>query len=755
MAAKSEAKHLQEHNEILTKCNRALGMHVSHAPLQKARAIKKATAHTAAQATKNTTFTLKNKNIITDTVCDTICKLVATHDIPVSSVQGVFGVVADCLGIAIEGDVSTRSIGRVLQEAEVAADVQMVMQYLGQFNLLKYQGFALSSDGTSHKNINYQSHHITYTSQDGKGVTRFVGIQHKVNHTSETQLQGWKDVLHDMCNTYNTCMAGEKAEVDPREVVTKVQGMLTDHAEDQKKLVRLFSDWKQTCEREVHALLWQMTKGVITAAGGMEAWEALTSREQHLRSSEALLQLKLTIGQEKFDGLTESAKESVDFFVWAGCCMHKDLNAVKGGNARMQSWWAHHSVNGPILLMNHDNTAAVLGGSSSVQARALHVSQRGAAKVLALVGAVFRHKDDKKGQQDSIWFFLEAHLGYFSPWPDTSNTHYHSNCDGACEWLVHQDLYIIYLGIVMDKKEARTHTNIEQNVFAAFHCNKTKQELVCFGAWGQCISHPYFRSVRNSSDNILDLGPLHNRLIAHIRTLIDNIELVFGALETLLRFCREFAPDGTIAQLSPGKRKLARMNSTNDANEGALGTLRVSMRHAPRMSLAHFNAHLKYKKNQTGTYMKTSLGPTAQRYLRKKACINDTAGMERKRRIAQSSGTARDQKKKEHREAAAAKLAAVVPRLTQEDIKKMRVAELDLQIRWHRQFDPQVPAAKDLKGKKAPEKRAILAAAAERLSSREVGPNTNESATMQEIKGNDTNLNVGAHLGDSDEEGDL
>ncbi|KAG1721897.1 uncharacterized protein EDB91DRAFT_1143850 [Suillus paluster] len=88
-----------------------------------------------------------------------------------------------------------------------------------------------------------------------------------------------------------------------------------------------------------------------------------------------------------------------------------------------------------------------------------------------------------------------------------------------------------------------------------------------------------------------------------------------------------------------------------------------------------------------------------------------------------------------------------------EDINKMRVAELDLQIRWHRQFDSQIPAAKDLKGKKAPEKRAILAAAAERLSSGEVGPNTDEAATMQEIEGHDT-TNVGALLGDSDEEND-
>jgi hypothetical protein len=48
------------------------------------------------------------------------------------------------------------------------------------------------------------------------------------------------------------------------------------------------------------------------------------------------------------------------------------------------------------------------------------------------------------------------------------------------------------------------------------------------------------------------------------------------------------------------------------------------------MSLAHFNAHLKYKKNQTGTYMRMVLGPGAHKYLCKKACINDTARAEKK-----------------------------------------------------------------------------------------------------------------------------
>jgi hypothetical protein len=329
---------------------------------------------------------------------------------------------------------------------------------------------------------------------------------------------------------------------DPRELVTKVKGMLTDHAEDQKKLVRLFRKWKEACEREVRgeralatlppddvvALLWQMTDGAIVAAGGIEGWEALPAEERDRRSSEAQVQLHAKIGQERFSMLTMAEQESIDFFVWAGCCMHKDLNAVKGGNTRMQAWWALNDVDGPALLMNRDNAAAALGGPSTAQARAVRVSQGGAAKALALAGSVFRHKDDKKGQQDSLRFFLEAQLGYFSPWPDTSNTRYHSNCDGAGEWIVHEDLYIVYLQIIMDRKDARTHTNIEQNIYCAFRCDKTKQEMACFSTWGQCISHPYFRAVRNSSGNILDLGPLHEQLIAHIKKLIDNVELVFG-----------------------------------------------------------------------------------------------------------------------------------------------------------------------------------------------------------------------------------
>ena len=46
----------------------------------------------------------------------------------------------------------------------------------------------------------------------------------------------------------------------------------------------------------------------------------------------------------------------------------------------------------------------------------------GAVKALDLTGAVFCHSNDKKGQQDALCYFIESQLGYFLPWPDTSNT---------------------------------------------------------------------------------------------------------------------------------------------------------------------------------------------------------------------------------------------------------------------------------------------------------------------------------------------
>ena len=295
--------------------------------------------------------------------------------------------------------------------------------------------------------------------------------------------------------------------------------MLTDHAEDQKKLARCVEDWKHLSERELRgeqALsvlppnelfphLTVMMDNLMVAAGGPAGWDMLPVEKKKVLGDEALRHLRIDVGEIAFGQLSDAEKNAVDFFVWAGCCMHKELNAMKGGNARIRAWWGENAIEGPVLLMNKDNAAAAASDNSKVKDRAINVSAGGAQKVLDLAGAVFRHKDSKKGQHDSLCYHMENILGFKVQWPDTSNTRYHSHGDAACKFLVHEPLYIAYLEQICLKKDSRTLTNIEENVLRGFSCPKTKEEIICFAAYNQCITHPYLRTVRNCYE-LVDLN---------------------------------------------------------------------------------------------------------------------------------------------------------------------------------------------------------------------------------------------------------
>ncbi|KAG1728537.1 hypothetical protein EDB19DRAFT_1832695 [Suillus lakei] len=115
-----------------------------------------------------------------------------------------------------------------------------------------------------------------------------------------------------------------------------------DHAEDQKKLVWLFTEWKQTCEREVHGeralaslpldditcIIDCMMECIIAAARGVNGWDTLSLDEQHRCTKAAHQQLHVQVREQCFAALTDAEKEAVDFFIWAGCCMHKELKGV-------------------------------------------------------------------------------------------------------------------------------------------------------------------------------------------------------------------------------------------------------------------------------------------------------------------------------------------------------------------------------------------------------------------------------------------
>jgi hypothetical protein len=195
--------------------------------------------------------------------------------------------------------------------------------------------------------------------------------------------------------------------------------------------------------------------------------------------------------------------------------------------------------------------------------------------------------------------------------------------------------------------------------------------------YNQCITHPYLHTIRNLTANILDLGPIHMKVISHLNHIINDINLILapdttyetltlngkpfkcpeafyaiqclaldhktyphfpqllvaffqGALDMWIRFSAEFAAGGAIDKSSSSQRQMAHMKTTNNDNEGALGTICTSLCRAPHMSLSHFNSRFMYKKNQMNTYIENVLDISSGQKLPKKARERDESGEEHK-----------------------------------------------------------------------------------------------------------------------------
>jgi hypothetical protein len=619
---------------------------------------------------------------------------------------------------------------------------------------------------------------------------RFFGINAAVDHKSETQLQGWKDLIDRMYKVYNESPLGRQRPLNPLEFARFVTGMNTDHAEDQKKLFRLFEAWKASCEREMRGeeallsaslaeiipLLWKEVEQNIVAVGGMAAWEALPPDERQSREVAAYRRVCSNLGEDELDKLTPEQRRYAALFIWGGCCMHKEMNSVKGGNARMMAWWSENNLEGPMKLYNRDNSAAATLGGDAARERASEVSQAGGVKLTSLAGAVFANKDKKKGQQDTLQVYLQSSIGYMVCFPGTSSTRYGSHASAAVELIVRLSFYRQFLEVVRDLKEKHNFTNIEQNIYLGLHDIPTLTELCVLILYAQAITHPYMRQVRgaDSADtNLLDMGPVHDRVIAHCRAIIANPDLILssaasystgsldgkawerpdafyavhalapelphlrgamvsffeGSLETWLRFTSEYRPDGPITSATAAERQRAYMLPTNDDNEGGLGGKRVTTRHAPNMTLESHNARAMYRKNNTGAFIRQTLTLSDRKYLRKKAREIDSSGVAKKRRELQAAAYKETVEKKRKastqrkvaQDAKRARIDAVVARLDVQSIKDLpgTCGDLDLQLEWHRRQDIHVPKKKDVK-KKAEKIQALIEAVERHNSGQQV-----------------------------------
>ncbi|KAF8869688.1 hypothetical protein BD779DRAFT_1614354 [Infundibulicybe gibba] len=757
--------------------------------LQKQTGIAKALAHAGKEPG---VFYLKHRGVVKDS-CREMIRSMVVCNVPAVHVDEVIHLVGKGLNVDVVDSVDSRTVGRVVQEGGIASKMQLVHE----MELSK--GHTISGDGTTIKNLNYEAKHITLqVPKYGEGEimaaaaipeTRFFGVSSGTNHKSQTQLQSWKDQSGDYYDTYNRSSLGARRPANVLTFATSILGLGSDHAEDQKKLGRLIQEWKTNSDRIVRGqahlktasiasflpIILEESQRKVEEAGGNDAWEALPEDIKDQKDHEAYERLCHRIGEDEWGRLSEEERREAELYVWSGCCMHKEMNSVKGAVRGMTAFWERSGQVGPTKLFNRDNAIAAASGSSAAQIHALESSQGGAVKLTSLAGALFHHKDNKKGQQDTFHIHFERHLGYAVRFPDTSNTRFQSHCDAAAELLVHLPLYLKFLLLVRDKKENRSFNHMESNVFKGLKDIPTLTEMCALTLYSLAITHPYMRVVRGSGDrriNALELGPLHERVSAHCAAIIANPQLLLapdadftrgaldgsvwerpeaffsvqllapslpdlegcliscfeGALETWGRFSTEFTAGGTISRLTEGEKQRAWIPATNDHNEGALGGLRQALRRAPNMSLTSYNSWTMYKRNDTSSFVSTVLTPADHAFTRREARRLNTMGLEKqqRQRQAQCDQEAVDEKhkrdieRKKKVDAQEAALDGIVPELDVEVIRnaggRFSVSQITSQINWHRRHDKHIPSKTVIQRMRKDDKLIQLIVAVERYN---------------------------------------
>ncbi|THU76746.1 hypothetical protein K435DRAFT_596010, partial [Dendrothele bispora CBS 962.96] len=626
-------------------------------------------------------------------------------------IGGIIKSVSNLFGIQVKNEMSRRTVGRAVLEGWVAAQVQL------GYELSLIPTTTLSQDSTGHKHQNIEVEHLAIHTPDYRTQTsvlseqpklRILSIAPTLDHSADESKMAWLKNFSTIISTYtqSPLFKREGISLTIQKIAKKIKGMNGDHANNEKVTANHIQKWKHEMAIEelgeekmlemdimhLFGVLRDTHDRKIAKAGGPEAWNNLSRVEQAALDAAVMKELKLELGQELYDGLDESLRRTIDQFFWTGCCMHKDQNSFKAGNAHMMAFWDKHGLEGPIVLANKHNAPTlepVLNPNAQrgrkltdAEVAALEASTRGGAKTAAIAGAVLRNRDERKGQgKVYIAHFRDLLEDDFEQFPDTSNTRFASHGAAAGVLFLHDKHYIDFLETVKLTKNQPGWTNIEKNLVNALKCPQTRQELAVLGLVHQAITVPYLRVVRKSSSvNALDLGPWHEQVREHMQKLIDNpallltpgedtyllasldgrpwekpdvvkavhsrlqelpyiqdllIEFLTGALATYIRFTAEFAPGSLIDLATQQEKDDAWMPATNDVNEGALGSYRVMMRFKPTLTIQQYNAMVLYARNDTQAFMDAKFTNEDFRYIMREARVLDASGMEAKRRKEQ------------------------------------------------------------------------------------------------------------------------
>ncbi|KAJ6453797.1 hypothetical protein C8R45DRAFT_1192645 [Mycena sanguinolenta] len=427
-------------------------------------------------------------------------------------------------------------------------------------------------DGTSVRNLQVESRHITYTAptytSDPNAPqtavrTRAIGVTNALDHTAQTQFEGWEDINRQIYETYMNSPLSKRDSLqgikfDLNDTWRKMVAYNADHAKDAKKVARLCGDKKAAVvetdfgeaelelmtSAEAEEALWEVVQEISVDPEGLDP-KALPN---DLRT-EALQSLARHLGSRTIESLSESQQTLLTTIIFAGCCEHKDHNCTKEGVVGMNGGWEVNGLTPPILLANKDNAATIaLGADADSEAveRALNASQRGAHKLISICGNLFRHKDDKKGHQDlHRHFFTQVKFdvtGEHSTvkFPDTSNVRYGSHNAGAEELVTYHAAYLEFLTIIRDSKQTPGLNHSEQNAWNGLNDIPTMTECCVMTLYKNAVSDPYVAATRKPGVNHVDLGPLHTQVRVHIQKLYDNPDLLLDPTSS----CEDATLDG-------------------------------------------------------------------------------------------------------------------------------------------------------------------------------------------------------------------
>jgi hypothetical protein len=485
-----------------------------------------------------------------------------------------------------------------------------------------------------------------------KPKDRFLGIMPKLDHTAATQVDSFKRWIRQFCNNYNASPFGTKHYFDPWKIWKKMTGYLSDHAADQKKvlweLTKYHSEsdlklWGEVAmfledpdmELEIEQILDEKGEGMFREVGGVKCWRELL-QDEHLRLEKQVIRdAEICLGKRILEQLPDRQKEEVAGCYWSGCGMHKDLNTVKEGVDQMLKWWEEAGRVPPVTLANKFKADSRSGGK-------VCWLDRGRVKMANLLGALVKHKESEKGQQDRFRTFCQKAINFEVHFPDTSNTRYQCHTNAMAAILHHRELYLDFLVFLTATKTNTSGelNHMEKNIQHGITDRSTFTELIVLTLYGEAVSTPFTRFLHSSEDrNGPDLGLDYDHFKQHIQNIIDHPDLLIGpnidtvagspdgqpwedinlihkieeiypdypdlngalvaffqgALDKLETFTAEYKEGSPLSKATPGEHWLAFRRLTNDKNEGILGLLCRMYRRFLNIKFGQLNARLMSK----------------------------------------------------------------------------------------------------------------------------------------------------------------